>query len=84
MAVGVAAWRLGAGRSRKEDDVSPTAGVVWRATVGDHVEAGQPLLELHLDDVARLPSPPWRPSTDAIEITDGPVTPPPLVLGRVG
>ena len=50
MAVGVAAWRLGAGRSRKEDDVSPTAGVVWRATVGDHVEAGQPLLELHLDD----------------------------------
>ena len=41
MAVGVAAWRLGAGRARKEDDVSPTAGVVWRATVGDHVEAGR-------------------------------------------
>ena len=48
MAVGVAAWRLGAGRSRKEDDVSPTAGVVWRATVGEPVEQGQPLLELHL------------------------------------
>ena len=40
MAVGVAAWRLGAGRARKEDDVSATAGVVWHATVGDHVEAG--------------------------------------------
>ena len=83
MAIGVAAWRLGAGRSRKEDDVSPTAGVVWRATVGDHVEAGQPLLELHLDDPARLDSA-QAALADAIEITDGPVQPPPLVLGRVG
>ena len=83
MAIGVAAWRLGAGRSRKEDDVSPTAGVVWRATVGDRVEAGQPLLELHLDDVDRLPAA-RQALDDAIEITDDPVTPPPLVLGRVG
>ena len=83
MALGVAAWRLGAGRSRKEDDVSPTAGVVWRATVGDHVEEGQPLLELHLDDPARLEQA-VDALTDAIEVTDGPVTPPPLVLGRVG
>ena len=83
MALGIAAWRLGAGRSRKEDDVSPTAGVVWRATVGDHVEQGQPLLELHLDDPTRLESA-QAALQDAIEITDGPVTPPPLVLGRVG
>ena len=83
MAVGVAAWRLGAGRSRKEDDVSATAGVAWRAAVGDHVEAGQPLLELHLDDVTRLEAA-KEALADAIEITDGPVTPPPLVLGRVG
>ena len=83
MALGIAAWRLGAGRSRKEDDVSPTAGVVWRATVGDHVEQGQPLLELHLDDPTRLESA-QAALQGAIEITDGPVTPPPLVLGRVG
>ena len=83
MALGIAAWRLGAGRSRKEDDVSPAAGVVWRATVGDHVQEGQPLLELHLDDVDRLESA-QAALQDAIEITDGPVTPPPLVLGRVG
>jgi thymidine phosphorylase len=63
--------------------VSPTAGVVWRATVGEHVEAGQPLLELHLDDVDRLPAA-LQALEDAIEITDDPVTPPPLVLGRVG
>jgi thymidine phosphorylase len=82
MAIGTAASRLGAGRSRKEDDVSPTAGVVWRATVGDHVEQGQPLLELHLDDVDRLESA-QAALQDAFEITDGPVTPPPSVLGRI-
>ena len=83
MALGIAAWRLGAGRSRKEDDVSPTAGVTWRATVGDHVVEGQPLLELHLDDATKLDAA-KEALADAIEVVDGPVTPPPLVLGRVG
>jgi thymidine phosphorylase len=52
--VGVAAWRLGAGRSRKEDPVSPVAGVVCLAKPGDALEAGAPVLELHTDDPARL------------------------------
>jgi thymidine phosphorylase len=54
LGVGVAAWRLGAGRGRKEDPVSPVAGVVCRAKPGDAVEAGAPLLELHTDDHARI------------------------------
>ena len=82
MAVGTAARRLGAGRRRKEDGVSRTAGVVWRATVGEHVDEGRPLLELHLDDVTRL-EPALAALADAIEVTEGPVDPPPLVLGRV-
>jgi thymidine phosphorylase len=49
MAVGVAAWRLGAGRARKEDAVQAAAGVRLLAGLGDEVEAGQPLLELHTD-----------------------------------
>ncbi len=53
--VGIAAWRLGAGRARKEDPVSPTAGVVMLAKPGDDVRAGQPLLELHTDEPDRLP-----------------------------
>ena len=77
-----AAWRLGAGRARKEDPVSAIAGVVWRATVGDEVDAGQPLLELHLDDPARLPSA-LEALTDAIEVSDAPVDAPAMVLGRV-
>ena len=55
LAVGIAAWRLGAGRARKEDPVSPTAGVVCRAAEGDSVRAGEPLLELHTDDESLLP-----------------------------
>jgi thymidine phosphorylase len=53
-AVGVAAWRLGAGRARKEDPVSAGAGVVLLAKPGDRVQAGQPLLELHADDPGRF------------------------------
>jgi thymidine phosphorylase len=49
LAVGVAAWRLGAGRARKEDSVQAAAGVRLLVDLGDAVEAGQPLLELHTD-----------------------------------
>ncbi len=52
--VGVAAWRLGAGRARKEDPVSATAGVMCLVREGDHVEKGQPLFALHADDDAHL------------------------------
>jgi thymidine phosphorylase len=54
LAVGTAAWRLGAGRARKEDDVSAAAGVICLAQPGDRVEAGQPLLELRADDPGRF------------------------------
>jgi thymidine phosphorylase len=80
--VGVAAWRLGAGRARKEDAVAPAAGVVLRAKPGDRVTAGAPLLELHADDPARFGRA-LAALDGAIDITDAPVEPPPLVLARV-
>jgi len=52
--VGIAAWRLGAGRSRKEDPVSPSAGVVLHKVAGDHVEEGEPILELHAEERSRF------------------------------
>ena len=54
LSVGVAAWRLGAGRARKEDPVSPGAGVVMHVKPGDVVSEGQPLLELRTDEPARF------------------------------
>jgi len=54
LAVGVAAWRLGAGRARKEDPVQAGAGIELHAKPGDHVTAGQPLLTLHTDTPERF------------------------------
>jgi thymidine phosphorylase len=53
-AVGVAAWRLGAGRARQGDAVQAGAGVEWHAEPGDTIRAGEPLLTLHTDDPARF------------------------------
>jgi thymidine phosphorylase len=55
-AVGVAAWRLGAGRSRRGDPVQYAAGILCRAKPGDRVVAGQPLLELHTDTPEAVPA----------------------------
>ena len=52
--VGIAAWRLGAGRARKEDSVSLGAGIEIHAKPGDTVTAGMPLLTLHTDDEPRF------------------------------
>ncbi len=52
--VGIAAWRLGAGRARKEDPVQVGAGVVMHAKPGAYVRAGDPLLTLHTDTPERF------------------------------
>jgi thymidine phosphorylase len=54
LAVGIAAWRLGAGRARKEDAVQAGAGVEMHAKPGDTIRSGQPLLTLHTDDEPRF------------------------------
>jgi thymidine phosphorylase len=51
---GIAAWRLGAGRARKEDSVDHAAGVILHAKPGDTVTAGQPLFTLGTSDPARF------------------------------
>ncbi len=53
-AVGLAAWRLGAGRALKEHPVNPAAGVLCLAKPGEWVERGQPVLELRADDESRF------------------------------
>ncbi|MCX5204640.1 thymidine phosphorylase [Streptomyces sp. NBC_00237] len=83
-AVGVAAWRLGAGRARKEDQVQAGAGVELHAKPGDKVVAGQPLMTLHTDTPEKF--------AYAIEALEGGVltapegtdfVPSPIVLDRI-
>lgn len=73
MAVGVGAWRLGAGRARKEDPVQAAAGIELHATRGEAVTAGQPLLTLHTDTPER-----FARAKEALEgaIEIGPEAPP--------
>jgi thymidine phosphorylase len=51
---GIAAWRLGAGRARKQDPVQHAAGIDLHAKPGDAVRAGQPLFTLSADEPARF------------------------------
>ena len=54
LAVGEAAWRLGAGRARKEHTVQAGAGVQLHAKPGARVRAGEPLITLHTDTPERF------------------------------
>ena len=84
LAVGIAAWRLGAGRARKEDDVSPSAGIICLAKPGDRVQAGQPLLELRADEQERF-GPALAALEGAAAVSDqGPPPPVSPVIEQVG
>jgi thymidine phosphorylase len=56
LAVGKAAWRLGAGREHQGQAVQPGAGVELHAVVGDTVRKGQPVATLHTDTPGRFPA----------------------------
>jgi thymidine phosphorylase len=83
---GIAAWRLGAGRARKQDPVQHSAGVDLHAKPGDTVTKGQPLFTLSADEPERF--------ARAIEALDGAyrigdpgdevLTGGPLIAGRIG
>jgi len=51
---GIAAWRLGAGRARKQDPVDHAAGIDLHAKPGDTVAKGQPLFTMHTNEAARF------------------------------
>lgn len=66
MKVGVAAWRLGAGRSRQGEKVQAGAGIELHTKPGDEISSGQLLMTLHTDEAERFPR--------ALEILEGCVT----------
>jgi thymidine phosphorylase len=82
LAVGEAAWRLGAGRARKEHAVQPGAGVVLHAKPGMRVRGGQPLITLHTDTPERFGRAREALAT-AFEIGDVAPSRQPLILDRV-
>ncbi|MFN2490260.1 MAG: thymidine phosphorylase [Actinomycetota bacterium] len=81
-AVGIAAWRLGAGRARKEDPVSASAGVVCLRKPGDEVGEGEPVLELHAEEPERFDAA-LDALHDAIEIVPEPPRARRMILERI-
>jgi thymidine phosphorylase len=82
-AVGVAAWRLGAGRARKEDPVSAAAGVIMHRKPGDRVRRGEPVLELRADESSRFEGA-LEALAGSYEIAGSAPSSPPLIIGRIG
>lgn len=79
--IGLAAWRLGAGRARQGDSVQFGAGIEMHAKPGDTVTAGSPLLTLHTDTPEAFPA-----ALDALRdafTVGAPPAPTPLILGRI-
>ncbi|MEU1685596.1 thymidine phosphorylase [Micromonospora sp. NPDC005707] len=82
-AMGVAAWRLGAGRARKEDPVSIPAGVVLHKRPGDRVRVGEPLYELRAEHAERIPAA-LAEAERAVRIAPDAPAATPLVIERIG
>ncbi|MBA3469354.1 MAG: pyrimidine-nucleoside phosphorylase [Herpetosiphonaceae bacterium] len=80
--IGLVAAELGAGRSRKEDTVDPTVGLVLAAKIGDYVEAGEPLIHIHAANQAAATAAAERLAS-AIGLSATHVAAPPLVLDVV-
>jgi pyrimidine-nucleoside phosphorylase len=77
-AIGRAAVALGAGRMRKGEPIDPAVGIVFRPKVGDRVEAEEPIGEVHARS-EKLAAAVVRAVNDAMDMSDRPVDPPPLV-----
>jgi thymidine phosphorylase len=82
MAVGLAVWRLGAGRSRPGESVQPGAGITIHRRPGEPVAAGEPLFTLYTDTPERFE----RATADlspGFDVTDTPPAQRPLIIDRI-
>jgi pyrimidine-nucleoside phosphorylase len=82
LGIGVAAMLLGAGRETKESVIDQGVGILLKKKVGDQVAAGEPLVELHVNDESRLADVQERVLA-AYRIGAGPAKPHPLLYGLV-
>jgi len=83
MAVGLAAWRLGAGRARQGEPVQAGAGIELHAKPGETVSVGTPLVTLHTDTPERFAAAKAALSEAWTVMADAPSVTTPLVIERI-
>jgi len=81
--IGHALGDLGGARRRVEDRLDLTAGIAFHVTVGEAVQAGQPLATLYCADPRRAAAAARRIAA-AVVLDERPVPVPPLILERLG
>ena len=81
--VGVAAWRLGAGRSRQGEKVQAGAGIELHAKPGDEITSGQLLMTLHTDEPERFPRALEALAGSVTIVAGGAVNRLPLIVERI-
>jgi thymidine phosphorylase len=74
MSIGLAAWRLGAGRSKPGDMIDYGAGVTWAKGVGDFIKAGEVMFKLYTNDASKI--------TQAVAALEGSVSTTSVLLPR--
>jgi pyrimidine-nucleoside phosphorylase len=79
-AIGSASSALGAGRVRKGEQVDPAVGIVFRPKIGDRIDVGEPIGEIHARDPDAAQQAAAR-TLASLTLTEGPVEPPPLIHG---
>jgi len=89
LGVGVAAWRLGAGRARKEDPVQASAGVFLHKTLGETVSKGDVIMTLNTEtpgrfDRAQAALAEACDGQGAVEISANGAERGPIVMDRIG
>lgn len=82
LSVGIAVWRLGAGRAHKDDPVSPVAGAICLKKPGEQVTQGEPIVELRAED-PRLFDVAVAALEGAVDIGDDRVEPEALIVERI-
>ncbi len=80
--IGNAAKALGAGRERKEQSIDLSVGLIMKKRIGDFVNIGDELCEMHVSEISDIERARALIS-GAIELSDSPVAPPKLIYGEV-
>lgn len=81
--IGESSVILGAGRAQKGDQIDPAVGIVVHIKVGDHVNIGDTLFEVHVNDESKYNDAMVK-IKNSVEYSTGPVERPPYFYGVIG
>lgn len=81
--VGESSVMIGAGRAKKDDVIDPAVGIMVRVKVGDKIEAGNRLFDVHVSKESDFDLV-FEKLKQAVEISDEPVEAPPLIWDVIG